>query len=207
MRKLTKVCIVLAVLFFILIVTKLLLLIFDLHTLIELRFRLIFSFPFLLLCLAAVGLVLGILTIRKRPCKVLAIVSCAAVCAGLFLSIWFGTTFGYYHNSKTFIRVGIPNSNEVAVLNPDGVVPAWVGKRTGMACYVQVNQIFLKEIKPQHCNSGSMLKPENWRSWENINRAYEEGNYYWDGYALVFNPSNGYEMIAYDYSAYIKPFL
>lgn len=207
MKKLTKVCIVFAILFLILIVAKLLLLIFDLHTRIELRFRLIFSFPFLLLCLTVVGLSFGILTIRKRLCKVLFIVSCTALCAGFILSLGFGTAFGYYQNSKTFIQVNIPNSNEVAVLNPDGIVPAWVGKRTGMACYIQVNHIFLKEIPPLYCSAGSMLKPDDWRSWETINRAYEEGNYYWDGYALVFNPSNGYEMIAYDYSAYIKPFL
>ena len=47
MKKLTKAFIVIEILIFILIVLKLLLMFFDLHMLIELRFRFVFSLPFI----------------------------------------------------------------------------------------------------------------------------------------------------------------
>ena len=204
MRKTTKTFVIIAFILLVLIVLKLVLVFFDLHTFLGLRFRFVSSLPFMLLCFMIDGLVLGILTIQKRWPRILFIILCVILCVVFVLMLGLGALLGNYRNSKEFVRVDIPNSNKIAVLNPDGVVPAWVGKQEGLACYVQVNPFLLREVKPFIYGSDTALANGDWRTWDKLNKIYRERKYYWEGDALVFVLNDGtfYERYWYDYSAY-----
>ena len=202
-KKAIKILIYIEILIFLSIILKLVLNFTGFNMLFVLRFGIIFSLPFQLLCLTIVGLILGIIIQKNRSSKKVFIVFCSILIVILLFFFFLNLTFSNCKNSKEFVRITVPNSNKIAVLNSDGAVPGWIGYDTGLVCYIQVNKFFLKEIKARGFTGGYELDRTFWRRYQDIKEAYKMGNFRWEEYALIIELEYN-DNVVYDFSAYIK---
>ena len=181
----------------------------ELEVLFDLRFGIFLSLLFQFICFAIIGLILGLQVLKiissKKIFKVLFIIFCGILILVFLLYFYLKLSFGNYSNSSEFTKINIPNSDITAILNTDGRVSAWIGKSTGLVCYVQVNKFFLKEIQAYNLTRGFSLEARDWRLWEEITIAYKNGNYRWEDYSLIIDLNDlDKNVIKYDFSDYIK---